>query len=185
MKNSFHSDNFICLINTISQALTLSNDLTQSPSASQSRLIRKMHHIGCIRLIFCVFPIGSISPTITEFTENQLKGWALSTKFRPLPIGMSTCWRMALHLKMCTDRMHQQKKKILHKLCIDMERSEYTLFSMLAILKCEFQWASILILRYMDSRGWGRAGRHSVAVSSFSASLIRLIYFSISAVSLR
>ena len=74
MNNSFHSDNFICLINTISQALTLSNDLTQSPSASQSRLIRKMHHIGCIRLIFCVFPIGSISPTITEFTENQLKG---------------------------------------------------------------------------------------------------------------
>ena len=40
----------------------------------------------------------------------------------------------------CTaDRMHQQKKKILHKLCIDMERSEYTLFSMLVILKCEFQ----------------------------------------------
>ena len=36
--------------------------------------------------------------------------------------------------------MSQQKKKILHKLCIDMERSEYTSFSMLAILKCEFQW---------------------------------------------
>ena len=54
----------------------------------------------------------------------------------------------------CTaDRMRQQKKKILHKLCIDMERSEYTLFSMLVILKCEFQWTSILILRYMDSRG--------------------------------
>ena len=52
-----------------------------------------------------------------------------------------------------TDRMRQQKKRILHKLCIDMERSEYTSFSMLAILKCEFQWTSILILRYMDSRG--------------------------------
>ena len=53
----------------------------------------------------------------------------------------------------CTDRMRQQKKKILHKLCIGMERSEYTSFSMLAILKCEFQWTSILILCYMDSRG--------------------------------
>ena len=52
-----------------------------------------------------------------------------------------------------TDRMRQQKKRILHKLCIDMERSEYTSFSMLAMLKCEFQWTSILIWRYMDSRG--------------------------------
>ena len=46
-----------------------------------------------------------------------------------------------------------QKKKILNKLCIDMERSEYTSFSMLAILKCESRWTSILISRYMDSRG--------------------------------
>ena len=81
MKNSFHSDNFICLINATSQALTLSNDLTQSPSALQSRLIRKVHHIGCIRLIFCVFSIGNASPTITEFTKNWLKGWTLSTPF--------------------------------------------------------------------------------------------------------
>ena len=51
------------------------------------------------------------------------------------------------------DRMRQRKKRILHKLCIDMERSEYTSFSMLAVLKCEFQWTSILISRYMDSRG--------------------------------
>ena len=41
--------------------------------------------------------------------------------------------------KYTTGRMRQQKKKILHKLCIDMERSEYTSFSMLATLKCEFQ----------------------------------------------
>ena len=34
--------------------------------------------------------------------------------------------------KYTTGRMRQQKKKILHKLCIDMERSEYTSFSMLA-----------------------------------------------------
>ena len=54
---------------------------------------------------------------------------------------------------MTTDRMRQRKKRILHKLCIDMERSEYTSFSMLVILKCEFQWTSILISRYMDSRG--------------------------------
>ena len=52
-----------------------------------------------------------------------------------------------------TDRMRQRKKRILHKLCIDMERSEYTSFSMLEMLKCEFQWTSILISRYMDSRG--------------------------------
>ena len=83
-------------------------------------------------------------------------------------------WRCSW--KMCTDWTCQQKKRILHKLCIDMERSEYTSFSMLAILKCEFQMTSILILRYMDSRGWGKAGRHSVAVSSFSASAVRLVY---------
>ena len=53
----------------------------------------------------------------------------------------------------CTDWMKQQKKKILHKLCIDVERFEYTSFSMLAILKCEFQWTNILMSRYMDSRG--------------------------------
>ena len=41
--------------------------------------------------------------------------------------------------KKLTDRMRQQKKRILHKLCIDMERSEYTSFSMLAMLKCEFR----------------------------------------------
>ena len=52
-----------------------------------------------------------------------------------------------------TDRMRQRKTRILDKLCIDMERSEYTSFSMLAMLKCEFQWTSILISRYMDSRG--------------------------------
>ncbi|MDM8124892.1 hypothetical protein [Mediterraneibacter glycyrrhizinilyticus] len=49
--------------------------------------------------------------------------------------------------------MRQRKTRILDKLCIDMERSEYTSFSMLAMLKCEFQWTSILISRYMDSRG--------------------------------
>ena len=49
--------------------------------------------------------------------------------------------------------MRQRKRMMLHKLCIDMERSEYTSFSMLAMLKCEFQWTSILISRYMDSRG--------------------------------
>ena len=31
-----------------------------------------------------------------------------------------------------TDWMRQRKKMMLHKLCIDMERSEYTSFSMLA-----------------------------------------------------
>ena len=36
------------------------------------------------------------------------------------------------------DRIRQRKRMMLHKLCIDMERSEYTSFS---------------IPRYMDSRG--------------------------------
>ena len=35
----------------------------QSPSALQSRLIQKVHHIGCIRLIFCVFSSSVISST--------------------------------------------------------------------------------------------------------------------------
>ena len=74
MKNSFHSNNFICLINAILQALTLSNDLTQSPSTSQSRLIRKVHHIGCIRLIFCAHPIGSDSPITTNLQKTGRKG---------------------------------------------------------------------------------------------------------------
>ena len=47
--------------------------------------------------------------------------------------------------------MRQRKRMMLHKLCIDMERSEYTSFSMLAGWKCEF--TSIFIPRYMDSRG--------------------------------
>ena len=34
-----------------------------------------------------------------------------------------------------TDRIRQRKRMMLHKLCIDMERSEYTSFSMLAMLK--------------------------------------------------
>ena len=55
--------------------------------------------------------------------------------------------------KKITDRIRQRKKMMLHKLCIDMERSEYTSFSMLAGWKCEFQWTSIFIPRYMDSRG--------------------------------
>ena len=62
MNNSFHSDNFIFLINAASQVLTLSNIPAQSPSAFPLRPSRKVHQKGCIRLIFCVHPIGSISP---------------------------------------------------------------------------------------------------------------------------
>ena len=51
MKNSFHSDNFIFLINAASQVLTLSNIPAQSPSASPPRPSRKVHQKGCIRLI--------------------------------------------------------------------------------------------------------------------------------------
>ena len=68
MNNSFHSDNFISPINAASQVLTLSNIPPQSPSASPSRPSRKVHQRGCIRMIFCIHPIGSISPAITKFT---------------------------------------------------------------------------------------------------------------------
>ena len=90
MKNSFHSDNFICLINATSQALTLSNDLTQSPSASHSRLIRKMHHIGCIRLIFWVHPIGSVSQVLcTHRRVTPALGARLLRSYVPLRYGPS------------------------------------------------------------------------------------------------
>ena len=51
MKNSFHSNNFIFLINAASQVLTLSNIPAQSPSASLPRPSQKVHQKGCIRLI--------------------------------------------------------------------------------------------------------------------------------------
>ena len=67
-KNSLRSDNILPLINAASQALTMTNTLPQSPSAFPPRLFRKVHQRGCISLIFCVHPTGSISPTITKFT---------------------------------------------------------------------------------------------------------------------
>ena len=69
-KNSLRSNNILSLINAAPQALTISIVLSQSPAASHSCPSRKIHQKGCIRLIFCVHPIGSISPTITEFTGN-------------------------------------------------------------------------------------------------------------------
>ena len=154
MNNSFHSDNFIFLINAASQVLTLSNIPAQSPSASPPRPSRKVHQKGCIRLIFYVHPIGNGSPVISKITEKLFERVNFVDKV-PTSSGLYECLlkdNATAEFK-CTDRMRQQKKKILHKLCIDMERSEYTSFSMLAILKCEFQWTSILISRYMDSRG--------------------------------
>ena len=81
MKNSFHSDNFICLINATLQALTLSNNLTQSPSALQSRLIRKVHHIGCIRLIFCVCCSISMSLLLQRCFFNKHKFTVYNPRF--------------------------------------------------------------------------------------------------------
>ena len=81
MKNSFHSDNFICLINATSQALTLSNNLTQSPSALQSCLIRKVHHIGCIRLIFCVCCSISMSLLLQRCFFNKHKFTVYNPRF--------------------------------------------------------------------------------------------------------
>ena len=98
-KNSLRSNNILSLINAAPQALTISNIPTQSPYALQSRPSRNVHQKGCIRLIFCVFSIGSVSPIITEFIENRSQGWTLSTKFRSLPISMNVCWRMTLRLK--------------------------------------------------------------------------------------
>ena len=72
MNNSFHSGNFIFLINAASQVLTLSNIPAQSPSSSLPRPSQKVHQKGCIRLIFCVHPIGSVSPIITEFSQHDI-----------------------------------------------------------------------------------------------------------------
>ena len=74
MNNSFHSDNFIFPINAVSQVLTLSNIPAQSPEAFPPRPSRKVHQIGCIRLIFFVHPIGSIYPAITELDKPRRKG---------------------------------------------------------------------------------------------------------------
>ena len=61
-KNSLRSDNILSRINAAPRALTISNPLPQSPSASYPRPSRKVHQRGCIRLIFCIHPIRSISP---------------------------------------------------------------------------------------------------------------------------
>ena len=72
-KNSLRSDNILSRINAAPHALTISNPLPQSPSASYPRPSRKVHQKGCIRLIFCVYPSGSIPSTITKFTESRSK----------------------------------------------------------------------------------------------------------------
>ena len=73
-KNSLRSDNILSRINAAPRALTISNPLPQSPSASYPRPSRKVHQRGCIRLIFCIHPIGSISPAITELDKPRRKG---------------------------------------------------------------------------------------------------------------
>ena len=139
-KNSLRSDNFLFLVNAASQALTMTNTPSQSPSTFPPRLFRKVRQKGCICLVFCIQPIGG--------PFKQARNFRFCS-------GLYECLLkkdIAAEEKL-TDRIRQQKKKILHKLCIDMERSEYTSFSMLAALKCEFPWTSILMSRYMDSRG--------------------------------
>ena len=74
MNNSFHSDNFIFLVNAASQVLTLSNTPPQSPSAFSPRPSRKVHQWGCIRMIFCVHPIGTASPISTELKKQVERG---------------------------------------------------------------------------------------------------------------
>ena len=70
MKNSFHSDNFIFLINAASQVLTLSNIPSQSPSASLPHLTRKVHQKGCIDKV----------PTASDLYECLLKDGAVAEK---------------------------------------------------------------------------------------------------------
>ena len=57
-KNSLRSDNFLFLVNAVSQALTMTNTPSQSPSTFPPRLSRKVRQKGCICLIFCIQPIG-------------------------------------------------------------------------------------------------------------------------------
>lgn len=90
MKNSLRSDNFIFLINAASQALTLSNIPPQSPAASPPRPFRKVHHISCIRLIFCVHPIRSVSPITTNLQKTGRKDELLSTTFPFQPVSLTS-----------------------------------------------------------------------------------------------
>ena len=69
--NSLRSDNILSLINAASQALTMTNTLSQSPSAFPPRPSRKVHQRGCIRLIFCIHPVGSISPVNHELNKSS------------------------------------------------------------------------------------------------------------------
>ena len=71
-KNSLRSDNILSLINAAPQTWTISNPLSQSPSASPPRPFQKAHQIGRIQLIFCTHPIRSVSPTKQNVKET---GW--------------------------------------------------------------------------------------------------------------
>ena len=121
-KNSLRSDNILSLINAAPQALTISNTPLQSPAASHSRPFRKVHQKGCIRLIFYVHPIGNGSPVISKITEKLFERVNFVDKV-PTSSGLYECLlkdNATAEFK-CTDRMRQQKKKILHKLCIGMD----------------------------------------------------------------
>ena len=87
-KNSLRSDNILSLINAAPQTLTISNVLPQSPSASPPRPSRKVHQQGCIRPIFCVHPIESLSPIIARFTADWSKDLTLSTTFPFQPVSL-------------------------------------------------------------------------------------------------
>ena len=82
MKNSFHSNNFICLINATSQALTISNAPPQLP----------------VSITFPAVPKGaSKKPNRKDLYGNNeiyrmpVERGALSTKFRFLLICISVC----------------------------------------------------------------------------------------------
>ena len=99
-KNSLRSDNILSRINAAPRALTISNSLPQSPSASYPRQSRKVHQRGCIRLIFCIHPIRKYLPDNHEvYYKASRRGCTLSTKFRALPVCMSVCCRMTLRWK--------------------------------------------------------------------------------------
>lgn len=91
MKNSFHSNNFICLINATSQALTISNAPPQLPvsitfPAVPKGASKKLYPSDFLRLSNRKDLYGN-----NEIYRMPVERGALSTKFRFLLICISVC----------------------------------------------------------------------------------------------
>ena len=91
MKNSFHSNNFICLINATSQALTISNAPPQLPvsitfPAVPKGASKKLYPSDFLRLSNRKDLYDN-----NEIYRKPVERGVLSTKFRSLLICISVC----------------------------------------------------------------------------------------------